>query len=63
MVLQKMVQVLECTCSRCGATWRPVGEPRRCGVCKSQYWNKPRILKKHGGRPKKSVALETIAQD
>jgi hypothetical protein len=32
-----------CRCLRCGRTWKPRSYPaKRCGWCKSPYWNVPR---------------------
>lgn len=37
-------------CERCRHQWRPrkttQGDPIICPSCKSQYWNKPRKIKK-----------------
>lgn len=40
------VKVTECHCERCGHSWQPrveEGLPTICPVCKSAYWNKPRV--------------------
>ena len=31
-------------CERCGHVWQPrrAGKPRRCGHCKSPYWDRPK---------------------
>lgn len=33
-------------CNRCGRTWYPrkPEKPKRCGRCKSPYWNKERVM-------------------
>jgi len=49
----RAVEVLECTCLRCGHKWRTTKPtpPKRCTRCNSPYWNVPRgVLKR--GRPK-----------
>ena len=40
-----------CVCKRCGWEWgsRVEGGPRRCGRCKSQYWNRARRNRRRGG--------------
>ena len=34
-------------CSRCGHKWHPAKPlvPKRCGRCKSPYWDRPRVYK------------------
>lgn len=36
------------TCKRCGQSWIPRIEtkPKRCAICKSQYWDKDRVRAK-----------------
>ena len=29
-------------CHRCGRWWTPKGKPKRCGKCKSPYWDSPK---------------------
>lgn len=39
----RKIQVLECTCTRCGYKWVARGAvPVRCAKCGSVYWNRPR---------------------
>jgi len=45
-------EVLECTCQRCGYTWRPrrPWTPAVCARCKSRLWMVPRDPPSHNER-------------
>lgn len=48
----RAVEVMECTCLRCGHVWITPKPPKYCPKCNSPYWNIPRGQKRG---PKKGV--------
>jgi hypothetical protein len=54
------VEVLECTCLRCGHVWVPplrneegkwvCDQPRACARCKNFYWDRPREVQQSKGK-------------
>lgn len=46
-VRKKSLNILACTCERCGYEWNSIKSdpPKVCGRCKSPYWNVPKNLK------------------
>lgn len=48
MVRKRIVKEREC--NRCGYKWFPrvpKQEPKTCAMCRSPYWNKPRVMRTH----------------
>lgn len=45
--LEATVTLPTMECTRCGHTWHPAKPlmPKRCGSCKSPYWDRPRVYK------------------
>lgn len=54
--LEAAVKLPTMECTRCGHTWHPAKPlmPKRCGNCKSPYWDRPRVYKTTGKARAKS---------
>ncbi len=54
----KKVTITQYFCKHCKNYWTPEDEPRRCGICKTPNWDKPK--RESVGRPTLGLSIQEL---